>query len=123
MNFSLRQYYDKVLTIEMDFDTPFVMTGLKLWHLHKNEMTKFRFFDNNAVKTFNVLVSMDGVKWEMVDSAVNYFMNDKKYYYKNIPPIKVKYVRLNAVIDDRRMVLAPLEIFGHDEDRRSLPIL
>jgi hypothetical protein len=105
-----------VLTIEMDFDPPILVDGIKIWHvLSAKDLLKYRFFSNNAMKTFDVLTSVDGKKWNVALSEENYFINNKKYYYKNIVPIRAKYIRFNAVIDSPILVLSPLEVFGKDQ--------
>lgn len=109
-------YYDQVLTIEMDFEKPFLVTGLKLWHLIGNrDVIKYRFFSNNALKNFTILVSEDKKNWKIVLSEENYFMNDKKNYYKDITPITAKYLRLNALIDSPVIAVSKLEVFGRDK--------
>ena len=104
------------MTVEIDFYRPFMMNALKFWHLFNNrDVLKYRLFANDQIKSFNILTSEDGVTWNMIVSESNYFMNDKKYYYKAFSPIKTKYVRLNILIDDPRIVIPSLEVFGGDE--------
>ncbi len=108
-------YHDKVLTLELNFEYPFLIDGIKIWHLLNNrDLLKYRFFSNNSIKTFNVLVSLDGENWTMLASESNYFMNDKKYYYQHVPLIKAKYVRLNALIDSPFIAVSLLEVFGKE---------
>jgi hypothetical protein len=106
-------YRGDVMTIELAFDTSFLMTAVKFWHLSNNrDILKYRYFSDDEIKNFNILVSLDKIKWDMVVSENNYFMNDKKYYYKDIAPIRVKYLRLNVTIDKPKIIVPDLEIFG-----------
>jgi hypothetical protein len=115
INIPIYFYNGNVLTIELDFEQPFLIDGVKIWHLLNNrDLLKYRFFSNNAIKTFNVLVSLDGKSWTMVASESDYFMNDKKYYHKDVSPIKAKYVRLNVMIDSPFIAVSLLEVFGKE---------
>lgn len=106
-------YHGDVMTIEMDFDQPFLVNAIKFWHLfNTKDILKYRFFSDDQIKNFNVLVSEDRKKWDMLISESNYFVSDKKYYYKDIAPIKTKYVRLNILMDNPRIMIPNLEIFG-----------
>jgi hypothetical protein len=108
---NMRDLYGEAVTIEMDFHQPFLMTGLRLWNLlNALDSIYYRKIVNNAVRNFNVLVSLDGKKWNMVVSEENYFMDDKKYYYRTVPPQMVKKVRLNAMVDSPNLVVGNLDI-------------
>jgi hypothetical protein len=114
-------YYDHAVTIELDFNAAFFVTGIRFWHLSgSKDVLKHRFFSNNEIKNFNVLVSTDRKKWDMVVSEANYFMNDKKYYYKDITPIKTKYLRLNFLVDNSSVVIPDLEVFGENKSKGIL---
>lgn len=122
-NTDVRSYFYRgdVMTIELDFDTPFLMTAVKFWHLfNSKDIIKNRFFSDDEIKNFNILVSRDRKKWDMLVSENNYFINDKKYYYKDITPITTKYVRLNVLMDNPKIIIPDLEIFGENEPKEVL---
>jgi hypothetical protein len=122
-NVNIRDYFyhGDVMTIQMDFDEPFLITAIKFWHLfNSKDILKNKFFSDDEIKNFNVLVSEDKKKWNMVVSENNYFINDKEYYYKEITPIMAKYVRLNVLIDKPNIIIPNIEVFGEKERQAVL---
>jgi hypothetical protein len=117
MNINMKNYFywGDVLSIEVDYHRIFNLQAVKLWNLiSTKDILRHRFFFNNQIKNFSVLVSEDKKNWQIVVSEKGYFMNDKKYYYKRFYPLKARYLRLNVFVDDPNTLFPIIEVFGED---------
>ncbi len=117
MHINMKHYFysGNVLSIEVDYERICLLKAIKIWNLiNTKDILSNRFFFNNQIKNFNILISEDKKNWQVVVSEKNHFMKNKKYYYKSFLPIKARYLRLNIFVDDPNALFPMIEVFGAD---------